>query len=617
MKGFTGIGYGQGPLSATYSPEAIAASLRAWSPFPPIDQRDPWLAVPATARDEALARAHAAASAPWPDLPSNLRLGFTRTGDREGYETPYFERRRLLSDLVCGAGLTGEIDDVLLDRLWDLCEESSWCIPAHDPRAWPDPRTPELDLFGAQTGAQVAIALHVLRPALDDVSPDIAMRLAVEVEHRVITPYLTHDDWWWLGIVRTDVNNWNPWINLNALIAGLLTLEDPARRTAVIRRTAQSVDAYLTRMPEDGGCTEGQNYWPVAVAKVGDVIGILQQATGIRMDLEQMPALSASARYPVAMHIDSDRMVQHADGPALMTQDPHVLYRYAQLVDDAQLRRLAVSLRWVDPSDSPAVGNLWDRFSRLLDQQWHGAEKTPAPFPGVSWFPITQVLTARENPGSADGLFLAVKGGHNDEDHNHNDVGSFSVALHGRPLIVDPGVGTYSAQTFGAGRYDLWTMQSGWHALPIINGVDQAPGAQHQARQVSVDGVQGSAGEVEFAAELADAWPQDAGVRSWRRRVSLDRVEHTIQVEDAWELTRADSLELALVCALQPHPEGELTRLGDLRIEHPGLTATVEERPIPAGDRLEAAWGRMLWRVLLRPDEIPEYGSWTVRFGYR
>ena len=87
-------------------------------------------------------------------------------------------------------------------------------------------------------------------------------------------------------------------------------------------------------------------------------------------------------------------------------------------------------------------------------------------------------------PASAAGLTLAVKGGHNGEHHNHNDVGSFVVASDGVPVIVDAGRPTYTAQTFGPDRYAIWTMQSGWHNVPVIGGREQLPGAAHAARDV-------------------------------------------------------------------------------------------------------------------------------------
>ena len=54
-------------------------------------------------------------------------------------------------------------------------------------------------------------------------------------------------------------------------------------------------------------------------------------------------------------------------------------------------------------------------------------------------------------------MFVAAKGGFNNESHNHNDVGTFSLYVNTIPVIIDAGVGTYTKQTFGKDRYTIWT----------------------------------------------------------------------------------------------------------------------------------------------------------------
>lgn len=87
----------------------------------------------------------------------------------------------------------------------------------------------------------------------------------------------------------------------------------------------------------------------------------------------------------------------------------------------------------------------------LLDPEWHAAPAATFPLPEHTWLPDTQVLVARAEPGSAPGLLVAAKGGHNDESHNHNDVGTFIIALDARPLVIDAGVGTYRRRSTTTG----------------------------------------------------------------------------------------------------------------------------------------------------------------------
>ena len=71
------------------------------------------------------------------------------------------------------------------------------------------------------------------------------------------------------------------------------------------------------------------------------------------------------------------------------------------------------------------------------------------------------------------GFPLAARGVHNGGSHNHNYVGSFILCLNSTPGFIDPGAGTYEQRTFGRERYSVWTIQSGFHNLPEINGKGQ------------------------------------------------------------------------------------------------------------------------------------------------
>lgn len=69
-----------------------------------------------------------------PELPLSLWLDFTRTGNRNRYEAPYFVRRRTLcaltmAELVSG---TGSFLPAIADACWTICEESAWQVPAHN-----------------------------------------------------------------------------------------------------------------------------------------------------------------------------------------------------------------------------------------------------------------------------------------------------------------------------------------------------------------------------------------------------------------------------------------------------------------------------------------------------
>ena len=103
-----------------------------------------------------------------------------------------------------------------------------------------------------------------------------------------------------------------------------------------------------------------------------------------------------------------------------------------------------------------------------------------------SWFADAGILICRPAPGQS-ALGAALKGGHNDEHHNHNAVGSFVVALGRTTPILDPGAEVYTSRTFSSRRYDSKVLNSFGHPVPRVAGQLQATGRKAAARVVKTD----------------------------------------------------------------------------------------------------------------------------------
>lgn len=56
-------------------------------------------------------------------------------------------------------------------------------------------------------------------------------------------------------------------------------------------------------------------------------------------------------------------------------------------------------------------------------------------------------------------------------------TGSFTLYKNGPPVFVDIGAESYTGKTFSQDRYEIWTMQSGYHNLPTLIGLDEKDGA--------------------------------------------------------------------------------------------------------------------------------------------
>jgi hypothetical protein len=598
-----------------------------YHPEPPAADRVAWEALPAATRAALLARGETRLGQALPQLPATLYMDFRRSGDRRRYEGPYGARRSALTDLVVAECVEarGRFVDGILDVAWAICEESSWAIPAHnDHDGQPDPLPntvrPYVDLFAAETGALLAWTDHLVGDRLATVSARARARLRDEVRRRVVAPFLGRDDFWWMGLGGGSVNNWNPWCTSNCLAAGLVLEDDPERRVAVVAKALRCLDRFLAGQARDGGCDEGPSYWGRAGGSLFDCLELLHGATSGGIDVYGEPLIRDIGRFLPRVHIDGDWFAAFADGPARVSIAADLVHRFGLRTGDPDVAALGAAAH-ARRGGAPPHADL----PRLLPALRHLAELDAAaaearnPYLGESWLPVIEVLTARERPGSPEGLFLAAKGGHNAESHNHNDVGQFIVYVDGRPAIVDPGVGHYTAQTFSARRYEIWTMQSQYHNLPCVRGVGQAPGATFRARDVACRCAEGV---VELAADIAGAFPPEAGIVHWRRAARLVRgAEPRVEIVDDFRLAApSDDVRLHLVAAAEPHPvPGGRIRIApagggrglELSYDAEALEAAVE--PLDLEDtRLQGVWGPRLWRIVLRARGPVEAGHWRL-----
>ncbi|MWV51276.1 hypothetical protein GRS96_18555 [Rathayibacter sp. VKM Ac-2803] len=540
----------RGPLAAAFSPSrplsarGLLLDAEHALPVPPASDRGAWQSVDAATTAAIAARAAADLSVPWPQPLASQAVRVHRDGDRDQWEQTAFERQRRLSRAVLMAATT--LDDAWLDQVADgvqlLLEQSSWCWPAHDDTlrrhgaVLATVSDPFLDLGAGEVVAQLAWIDHVLGERLDERYPGLRGRLRAESRQRVLDPFRLRDDWHWLGL-DGDVHNWNPWITGNVLLAALRLLDGEGEeddRADIVTRAVAALDRYVAVLPADGAIDEGYAYWWNGACRAVEALDLLAHATGGAWDASSVPALRATIAFPHRSHLGGDWYVAHADSRALQSIDQpwHAVHRAGRWVGDASATAHAASHRRPGVPAASEQEGLGRLLRGATDRAWLDAPTAAPPLPRDGWLESIEVMLARGREGSAEGLTLVAKGGHNAEHHNHNDVGSFLIASDGVPVVVDAGRPTYTAATFGPDRYRIWTMQSDWHNLPSVRGVAQPPGPEARASGVSVVADEDRA---VFSAELAAAYP-GAGLVSWRRRIALERRESRVVLDDAWEL---------------------------------------------------------------------------------
>ena len=445
--------------------------------YPPAEDRQAWNGIPDESRQEIRELAEVYAGMPYPTRTAAGFLAFARTGDRQADEEPYFKRRRKLCAALLDACAFPDHEnmDEIINGIWLLCEESTWVISAHNvnpipgaPRPaeypLPDLGRPYIDLFCAQTGMILSLAVSLLGERLDAVSPLVRKRIREEIRRRILRPFMQTDDFWWMGFRRKDLNNWTPWILSNVMVCAALD-DMPAEKLAgLLERACGMLDRYLDVLPADGGCDEGAGYWNMAGGSLLDCLEILEKVTGGRMAFWQEEKIRNILRFPLQVEIGNGWFANFADCDARPFISGERMETAGRKTGDQALVSLGTRMRGTVSDQLNDVPHL----TRVLDLLFHGpAEKTEtaAEPDSDSWLPDLQVRLVRR-----DAWTLVCKGGHNGENHNHNDVGSFILFRNGEPAVVDAGNMVYTAKTFSEERYTLWNVQSAWHNLPEFGG---------------------------------------------------------------------------------------------------------------------------------------------------
>jgi hypothetical protein len=306
--------------------------------------------------------------------------------------------------------------------------------------------------------------------------------------------------------------------------------------------------------------------------------------------------------------------------------DRSLAYRYGVAIKDPMLRAFGASgaTEASVALDDRSIGRA--AFA-LFGWKAMSAERTaPTPLPRDVWLPNEdmQMMAARDREGSDAGFFVAAWGSHNNQSHNHNDVGNAIVFADGAPVLIDLGRPEYTAQTFSNRRYEIREMQSAFHNLPTINGAMQFDGRKAEATGVTYTAGDASA---ELRMDISHAYPAAAAVTSWLRKVQLNRGRN-VTITDTATLARASkdvSLNLITPCDVNQDASTLSLRFSCAASARPGtgrvdVTATFNaasqvatiERIAVTDPLQKRAWGDHVTRIVLSAKTASTAVAWTL-----
>ena len=397
---------------------------------------------------------------------SEFKLYFT-TGNRSVYEGNYFDRRSLMenSALLCLIyPEEQEYLDTLMDVIYAICDEYTWCLPAHQ-GCLEQNNNCRIDLFAAETGYALAQIYTLLSDRLE---PLILNRIRAEIDRRIVHPFTDVDFYgWW----ENDRLNWTG-VCMGSVSCTLMLMRPELVTEKYLERLNKSFECFLSGFDSDGICYEGAGYWHYGFGFFIQCAEMVRRFTEGAVDYFKSEKVKRVATYHQKMFLSGNSSVSFADAGAFVTQPTYLIhFLKSEYPDDILVF-------------APQYGN-------------DGSGEFSYHYRFFSWFNEEAYLSNADNSAGFEffapeaqwmikktaSYGFAAKGGDNEEFHNHNDAGSFIFAKNGRHILTDLGGGVYSRQYFAVDtRYTYLECRSAGHSVPLINGEEQRFGKIYAAK---------------------------------------------------------------------------------------------------------------------------------------
>ena len=414
---------------------------------------------------------------PMPAFDPERYLDYSTNGDRTRYQNINSRRWDRFKRLVLGECLEGKgrFIPAIDETVRSLCSDPSWILPAHDRGALVfKGASPYADLAVAMNGYQMALAVWLLDGRLpaettrlmrDNVSKRLTGPVLKTIDGTA-PPNVISGNWW-----AKANHNWNAVCTAGAVGAILATEPSPEVRAKAVEWAVKNSAVFLSGFGKDGYCSEGLGYWNYGFGHFAVLAEVLRKQTGGRVDLFNSESVRRIAAAPARLEIADGVYPSFADCGLGSRPD-------AQLMEMVKWRLVKEPFSGKPSLPLAGSGLLYQTLTELVARQEAVATDAPkkSALPLRSWFEDSGVCVIR--PAQPGGMAVALKGGHNAEHHNHNDVGTTVVVWKGQPVLADPGAMVYRAETFSKDRYRLPIMGSFGHSVPVVAGFLQADGAQ-------------------------------------------------------------------------------------------------------------------------------------------
>jgi hypothetical protein len=457
---------------------------------------------------------------------------FEETGSRVAYEKVYFAKRRRLNTFALMSLLEPKNQsyrDKLHQTIWSICNEYTWCLPAHL-KGSPEMAINEyysldrqsrqytIDLFSAETAFSLSEILQLTRDFLD---PFLCKRITEEIYERIFSPYENQSPFHW----ETATHNWASVCAGSIGSAALHLIDDVAELAKILERVLRSMDCYLEGFNDDGTCLEGYGYWQYGFGYYVYFADLLNKKTAGQLDLFDHEKVHQIALFQQKIFLSRNVVANFSDAPETAPIFLGVSHYLSHLYSDFEIPEADLRAHYTEDHTSrwvPAFRNLY----------WFDHQKSGVPWGEDTYFlKESQWIISRYHLKNANYGF-ATKGGHNQEPHNHNDIGHFILQKDGETYLKDLGSGLYHDAYFGKERYSFLCNGSQGHSVPIINNQFQREGNSYRA---SINDVILEREKVDISIDMTNAYAVKSLDQLTRQFIWMKTTRPTLILVDTYK----------------------------------------------------------------------------------
>lgn len=430
-----------------------------------------------------IASAERLAKEPFPIWNDSVMFEYERTGIRVNADKMMGRRSSRLSTLVIAECLENKGRFITpIDRtLNELCTQPTWVLVAHDPNLdnfWG--RVHHVDLAAASMADDIAQAIYLVGEKLN---PTTLQRVKEVLQERIFDPVLysyrtldcmgTKQSW------ITRDNNWNLVCVAGVTCAALAVIDDIKLRAEFVAAANKYIQYGVNGFLEDGYCPEGIGYYNYGFSYFIRLREGIYRATSGRLDLYANPRVAKIATFGPRSEIINGVYPAITDCRINTVPSRWISWYSANAYDWSKDEKEVISF-----SSTPSLTfDLITAFSDAPCENVAVAEDTQI---GLrSYFDKADVLTCRPYQNDwNNALGVCIKGGSNDESHNHNDVGSYTIVAGNELMMGDMGGPTaYTSKTFSDERYTLYPSFSSYgHPLPMFDNQQQKAGHETKCK---------------------------------------------------------------------------------------------------------------------------------------